>query len=45
MKKFNPYQYALALVLPAKVKMAPPSCRIIPMPYSLNPFKQYHRVG
>ena len=45
MKKFNPYHYALALILPAKHKMVIPSCRIMRMPYSMNPGKQYHRVG
>jgi len=40
MSNFDPLQYGLALIMPARVKMVPPTCRIVPMPYSLNPFKQ-----
>ena len=45
MSDFNPFQYALALIMPSKVKMVPPTCRIVPMPYSLNPFKQNRATG
>lgn len=37
-------QYSMPLVIPAeKRKMAPPPCRVVPIPYSLNPGKQYHK--
>lgn len=38
-------QYSMPLVIPAgKRKMAPPPCRVVPMPYSLNPGKQYRKA-
>lgn len=38
-------QYSMPLVIPAeKRKMTPPPCRVVPMPYSLNPGKQYHKT-
>ena len=37
--------YSMPLVIHAeKRKMAPPPCRVVPMPYSLNPGKQYHKT-
>lgn len=37
--------YSMPLVIPAeKHKMAPPPCRVVPMPYSLNPVKQYRKT-
>ena len=44
MSEFNPFHYALPLIMPARVKMVPPTCRIVPMPYSLNPFKQNRAI-
>lgn len=38
-------QYSLPRVIPAeKRKMAPPPCRVKPVPYSLNPGKQYRNT-
>ena len=38
-------KYSMPLVIPAeKRKMAPPPLRVVPMSYSLNPGKQYHKT-